>query len=217
MSVHTEHGDKAHLTLSSSTLLQFRRISSKQALSKQAQRVMKHAEIAQVITSLGGFLFCCCVRERLTGSGDSEPEETSPSSSWQDSARFLCLSRKCKKSDFRVFHLHTHRTSSICLVGCLVHCAGIYRRHVCQLVSLPGSVSHIAQQTQNTLQPPALHKSKVFCTFAPGLADIVPPLLLLHLPSPRTFLHASNFLSVPERLLPHKNMFYSSEKTENPS
>lgn len=56
------------------------------------------------------FLWLLDGKERLTSFGESEPEEMGSSFSWQDSGSFLCLSRKCKKSDSLVFHLHTHRT-----------------------------------------------------------------------------------------------------------
>lgn len=67
------------------------------------------------IVSLVHFLWLLCVQERLTSSGESKPEEISPSCSWQDSGSFLCLSRKREKSDFLVFHLHAQRTGDRCL------------------------------------------------------------------------------------------------------
>lgn len=66
---------------------------------------------------------------RLRSSAGSEPQGINPSCSLQDSGSFLCLSRKCKKSDFWAFHLPAHRTadfvSSICLVGCFTNCWSI--------------------------------------------------------------------------------------------
>lgn len=64
--------------------------------------------------------------------------------------------------------------------------------------------------TQYRLQTPTQHKSKVSYTLL-ELAGIAPP------PPSLTFLHLPNFLSVPWRLLLCENMFYSLEKTENPS
>lgn len=69
------------------------------------------------------------VKERMRSSAGSEPQGIDPSCSLQDSGSFLCLSRKCKKSDFWVFHLPAHRSadyvSTICLVGCFKNCWSI--------------------------------------------------------------------------------------------
>lgn len=74
---------------------------------------------------LFSFLWLRCVKERLTSSGESEPEESGPSCSWQDSGSFLCLNRKCEKSDFLVFHLHTHRIGAsvfpVCFIACVIY------------------------------------------------------------------------------------------------
>lgn len=70
------------------------------------------------------FLWPGCMKEKLWSSGESEPEELGPSCSWQDSGSFLCLSRKCTKSDYTFFHLPAYRTGnpvSHYLVGLLVH------------------------------------------------------------------------------------------------
>ncbi len=64
--------------------------------------------------------------------------------------------------------------------------------------------------TQHRFQTPTQRKSKVSYTLS-ELAGIATP------PTQLTFLHLPNFLSVPWRLLLSENMFYSLEKTENPS
>lgn len=79
------HGDKALTSLFLSTLL--RRIAREQTLSKQTWQVMNHAVFSWLITLYAQkrakmsfpwiFLFpfwLQCVKERLTSSGESEPE-----------------------------------------------------------------------------------------------------------------------------------------------
>lgn len=128
MSVHTEHGNKALATAFLSTLL-WCGTSWEQLLSKQVQLMVNHSSFRMITLCLHkitpDFLWLWCMKEKLRSSGESEPEELGPSCSWQDSGSFLCLSRKCTKSDYTVFHLHAYRTGnpvSPCLVGLLVHC-----------------------------------------------------------------------------------------------
>lgn len=119
MSVHREHGDKAPPTLFLSTALRFRRISRERPLRKRSAARWWIVLCSSGYTGTGYNVTCALsfavVKERLTSSGESEPEEISPSCSWQDSGSFLCLSRKREKSDFLVFHLHAQRTGNRCL------------------------------------------------------------------------------------------------------
>lgn len=137
-------------------------------------------------------------KERPRNSAGSELQGIDPSCSLQDSGSFLCLSRKCKKSDFWVFHLPAHRTadyvSSIHLAHYFTNCWNILLS--CLLFVF---LTFFLTQTQRR----SIDSKLLKVSYAlPKLADI-------------SSLPFANFLSVPQRLPLSRNMFYSSEETEN--
>lgn len=78
----------------------------------------------------------------LWSTRESEPEESGPSCSWQDSVSFLCLSRKYTKSEFSVFHLPAYRARNPVLSS-----PNVQHRQSCKLspcLSVCASVLHLA-------------------------------------------------------------------------
>lgn len=145
------------------------------------------------------FFFClapCVWRKNWHVLENLSQKEIGPSCSWQDLGSFLCLSRKCKKSDFSVFHARPQDW-----ILCLFHMFS--RLPSCLSVCLSAGVCltfhthrdiYSRADTHDRLQTPTQHLSKVFYT-PPELADIAHP--QPPIPSSFTFLHLPNFLSVP--------------------
>lgn len=132
-----------------------------------------------------------------------------PSFSWQDSSSFLCLSRKCKKSDFLVFHFHTHITRASVFLVCSVVMVPVGIFSLSCLTPWLYHTFHTYSAHEHKHSQHFLDKHSKFINHRSTLLSCWRLLL--------PFLNLANFLSAAQWLSVSTSMVNLFDKTENAS